>query len=212
MSEDVMFKGSRYGLQLVLSDKAKFSDIEKQLQSKLESAFNFFCKGTVIRIAANRLDRQEFMQLTSLLEQYGLALKPVMEEKSPNPAAVAGAHPDIPGIGETTVIEKTVRGGDEVICNGSVRIRGNINPGAVVTAGGNIEIEGICRGIVHAGAFGNAGAYIIADCMMPMQIRIAEIVARSPDYVEKPDHKERAVVRNGQIVIEPVERNEEAGR
>ena len=209
MSEDVMFKGSRYGLQLVLSEKAKFSDIEKQLQSKLESAFNFFCKVTVIRIAANRLDRQEFMQLTSLLEQYGLALKPVTEEKIPEPAAV---HAEIPGIGETTVIEKTVRGGDEVICNGSVIIHGNVNPGAVVTAGGDIEVHGICRGIVHAGAFGNAGAAVVADCMMPMQIRIAELVARAPDYVEKPDHRERAVVKDGQIVIEPVERNEEAGR
>ena len=81
---------------------------------------------------------------------------------------------------------------------------------ATVIAGGNIHIHGTCRGIVHAGAFGNTNAYVIADHMMAMQIRIAELSARAPDYVEKPDHIERAVIKNGQIVIEPVNRNEGA--
>ena len=44
MSEDVMFKGSRYGLQLVFSDTAEFSSIEKQLKNKLESALIFFVR------------------------------------------------------------------------------------------------------------------------------------------------------------------------
>lgn len=211
MSADVMFKGGRYGLQLILSDTAEFSSIEKQLKDKLESAFNFFCEGTVIKIAADWLTQQQIDELAVLMKQYGLILKPVDIGAVQHDAAVkqeeTSTVEEIPGIRETTIIEKTVRGGQEVICNGSVIIQGNVNPSATVIAGGNIDIHGTCRGIVHAGAFGDTAAYVIADHMMAMQIRIAELIARSPDHVEKSDHTERAVVRDGQIVIEPVNRD-----
>ncbi len=211
MSEDVMFKGSRYGLQLVFSDTAEFSSIEKQLKNKLESAFNFFCKGTVIRVAADRLTQEQTAKLAALFGHYGLALKPVdtlAEQAADLKKAEAAAGEEIPGLHETTVIEKTVRGGEEVICNGSVIIHGNVNPSASIIAGGNIDVRGTCRGIVHAGAFGDDAAFIIADHMMAMQVRIAERIARAPDHMEKSEQVERAIVRNGQIVIEPAERNE----
>lgn len=213
MSEDVMFKGSRYGLQLVLRDQADFSIIEKQLKDKLESAFNFFCQGTVIRIAEDRLTQDQMAKLGSLLEHYGLSLKAVdISSTEKTVKTEQTVTEEIPGIRQTTIVERTLRGGDEVICNGSVVIYGNINPSATVIAGGNIDVRGTCRGIVHAGAFGDTDAFVIADHMMAMQVRIAELIARAPDHIEKSEHVEKALVRNGQIVIEPAQRNEEAGR
>ena len=41
---------------------------------------------------------------------------------------------------------------------------------------------------------------------MPMQIRIANLIARAPDQVEKSSRAEKAFIKNGQIVIEPIER------
>jgi len=41
---------------------------------------------------------------------------------------------------------------------------------------------------------------------MPTQIRIANYVARSPDEPEDFGKAERAYVKDGQIVIEPIER------
>ena len=91
-------------------------------------------------------------------------------------------------------------------------------------------MRGICRGLVHAGAFGDKSAIIVADRLMPPQIRIADLIARSPDHLDmtaeqddaepveqtgdmdrqerkrRPDHPERALIRDGQIVIEPIER------
>ena len=140
-----------------------------------------------------------------------MALKPVdtlAEQAADLKKAESAACEEIPGLHETTVIEKTVRGGEEVICNGSVIIHGNVNPSASIIAGGNIDVRGTCRGIVHAGAFGDNEAFIIANHMMAMQVRIAELIARAPDHMEKSEQVERAIVRNGQIVIEPAERNE----
>ena len=104
------------------------------------------------------------------------------------------------------VVNRTLRGGQEVQSQGSVLILGNVNPGAQVIAGGSIDIRGTCRGIVHAGAYGDKSAFIIADHLMPVQIRIADVIAQSPEQYEKPERAEKALVRDGQIVIEPIER------
>ena len=100
----------------------------------------------------------------------------------------------------------TVIGGQEVQSQGSVLVLGNVNPGAQVIAGGSIDIRGTCRGIVHAGAYGDRSAIIIADRLMPVQIRIADVIAQSPEQYEKPELAERASVQDGRIVVEPIER------
>jgi septum site-determining protein MinC len=87
-----------------------------------------------------------------------------------------------------------------------VLVCGNVNPGAQIIAGGSIDIRGTCRGLVHAGAYGDTSAFVIADHLMPTQIRIADIIARSPDKQEKTERAERASLKDGKIVIEPIER------
>ena len=78
--------------------------------------------------------------------------------------------------------------------------------GAQIIAGGSIDIRGTCRGLVHAGAYGDSTAFIVADHLMPTQIRISNLIARSPDEMEKTDHAERASIKNGHIVFETIMR------
>ena len=99
-----------------------------------------------------------------------------------------------------------LRGSQAIETEGSVIVFGNVNPGAQITAGGSIDVRGTCRGVIHAGAAGDSTAFIIADRLMPTQIRIANYVARSPDEPEDSGKAERAYVKDGQIVIEPIER------
>lgn len=105
-----------------------------------------------------------------------------------------------------TVLHRTVRNGEEITSQGSIMICGNVNPGAKIIAGGSVDIRGNCRGIIHAGAWGDYQAFVVADRLMPQQIRIANLIARSPDEPEKPDYAEKAYIKDGQIIIEPVER------
>ncbi len=61
--------------------------------------------------------------------------------------------------------------------------------------------------MVHAGAYGDMNAFIIADRLMPTQIRIANLIARAPDNFEEEAGKaERASIKDGSIVIESIER------
>ena len=122
------------------------------------------------------------------------------------PAVAKTQEADTQELQRMLVVDKTLRGGQAVETEGSVIVFGNVNPGAQITAGGSVDVRGTCRGVVHAGAAGDSTAFIIADHLMPTQIRIANYVARPPDDLEDSGKAERAYVKDGQIVIEPIER------
>ncbi len=83
--------------------------------------------------------------------------------------------------GDALYLEITVRSGVEIRHPGTVIILGDVNPGGIVIADGDIIIWGRLRGIAHAGAGGNRECLIMALQMEPTQLRIADAVARSPE-------------------------------
>lgn len=220
MSEEkIKIKGENDGLMLEFPPDLSFLEIVEELSRKLDSGSGFFLRGTLVRVPRNRFSKEELEELQELFRTHGLICrleKPVPMRSaspvppSPKPAAVSvspqEAMQDAPDLQRMLVIDKTLRGGQAVETEGSVIVFGNVNPGAQITAGGSVDIRGTCRGLVHAGAAGDSTAFIIADHLMPTQIRIANYVARSPDEPEDFGKAERAYVKDGQIVIEPIER------
>ena len=228
--ESVLFKGLKTGPLLVLVGKPEFSAVEREIREKLETSALFFRRGTVIEWRTGTFTAKESLALKKLFLQHGLYFREMKEEadaQKPVVSAVSGAaaragvvlgrkkaespemkkEPDADKKDvQMLVVNRTLRGGQEVQSQGSVLILGNVNPGAQVIAGGSIDIRGTCRGIVHAGAYGDRDAIIIADHLMPVQIRIADVIAQSPEQYEKPELAERASVQDGRIVIEPIER------
>lgn len=214
MGEEVVFKGSSSGLKLILAKTVDFPTIENLIKQKLDSSFNFFQKGTVIELDAAWVNKAQKQTLQKLFATYDLVLNTDANSSNKADSTVntgigtahsAGENKEA----ETTIINQTIRNGQEVIASGSVLINGNVNPGANVVAGGNIDVRGACRGIVHAGAFGNINAVVTADYLIPMQIRIADLVARAPDkWMTKSDvpSPEKAYANNGQIVLEAINR------
>ena len=95
----------------------------------------------------------------------------------------------------------------------AIIILGDVNPGATVVSKGNVVVLGTLKGTIHAGAAGNEGAFVAALNMNPMQIRIADAIARAAD--DKPDKKSRkaketstgpmiAYTEDGNIYMEPI--------
>lgn len=202
----VRFKGSKQGLQLIISDNVDFTAVLTEVRDKLQSGSGFFGRGTIVNIPL-LLPEQEKRQLSQLFHEYGLVMSTI-QAAEPTESKKDEVVQDTkqPEVQEMTVINRTLRGGEEIRSKSSVLVCGNVNPGAQIIAGGSIDIRGTCRGLVHAGAFGDTKAFIIADHLMPMQIRIADLIARAPDKVESSDCAERASVRDGMIIIEPIER------
>lgn len=221
MSQEIVkFKGGRAGITLVFDKQAEYAAIEKDIKSKLLSGADFFRCGATILIQPGQLADEDEEKLVKLFHQFGVIVhkaepeipKEVSKPEAVVPKAEQKPVPDpVPEppkntVQEMTVIDYTLRSGQEVTAQGSVLICGNVNPGAQVIAGGSIDIRGTCRGIVHAGAYGDTSAFVIADRLMPVQIRIANYIAQAPDQMTKPNFAERASIKDGRIVIEPVER------
>ena len=216
VNEMVKIKSGRGTLQLIFADGASYTDIRKNIEKKLASSSGFFARGTVILLPKDHLKDEEKEDLQELLHTHGLICRQQSEKdaelsarrainaaKTKKPRESGKENPKTP---EEIVFNKTLRGGQEIKTDGSVLVVGNVNPGAQIIAGGSIHVRGTCRGVVHAGAAGDSTAFIIADHLMPTQIRIANYVARPPDEPEDSGKAERAYVKDGQIVIEPIER------
>lgn len=97
----------------------------------------------------------------------------------------------------------TLHSGDHLDADGDVMLLGDVNPGARITAGGDVMVWGRLRGIAHAGKEGNTEARITALQLRPLQLRIANAIARGPDDQPQAGLAEQARLVDGTIMIEP---------
>ncbi len=98
----------------------------------------------------------------------------------------------------------TVRSGEYLESPGNLLILGDVNPGAKVSAEGNIIIWGRLLGIAHAGSKGNSKATISALQLRPVQLRIAKKVARGPKEKPQLGIAEQARIHSEEIIISPL--------
>lgn len=108
----------------------------------------------------------------------------------------------------------TLRSGQALHSDASIIVIGDVNPGASITAKGNIIVLGCLKGTAFAGCDGNSKAFVAALDMIPMQIRIGNVIARSPDtnrpqkkgfFKREPEAEAKiAYVEGTNIYIEPI--------
>ena len=106
---------------------------------------------------------------------------------------------------KTNFHQGTVRSGAYLDSSGDLLILGDVNPGAIVRAEGNIIIWGRLLGIAHAGSKGNFQATIAALQLRPVQLRIASKVARGPKEKPQIGLAEQARIDSEEIIISPLE-------
>ena len=99
----------------------------------------------------------------------------------------------------------TVRSGEYLDTSGDLLILGDVNPGAIVSAEENIIIWGRLLGIAHAGSKGNDQATISALQLRPVQLRIANKVARGPKDTPQLGLAEQAKIDSEEIIILPLD-------
>lgn len=103
-------------------------------------------------------------------------------------------------------LEKRLRSGDKITADGDLVLIGDVNPGAEVSAKGNILVWGSLLGIAHAGRDGDEKARIMALRLKATQLRIGRHISRAPDESLEPQGPEVARVGKDGIVIETWEK------
>lgn len=211
MDNSVVIKGKNNGIAVVLDPTSEFEDLKEKVKQKFVDSSRFLgnCK-TAVAFEGRVLSDEEEMELLDIitsntdLEVVCLISKNELENK---PFAEAPEEREQLPSGEYAKFYKgNLRSGQCLDMESSVIIIGDVNPGASVTSNGNIIVIGSLKGTAFAGAAGNTNAFVVALDMNPMQIRIADTIARSPDNPDKNQTRESkiAFLEDDNIYIEPV--------
>ncbi|TAE53413.1 MAG: septum site-determining protein MinC [Nostocales cyanobacterium] len=203
----VQFKTENGKLSLILpresevpASEANWSEICQQMQQRLNGGDRLRTANTTVNLVAKDrlLDSRQLQELAETLQAVKLELRSVttsrrqtaiaactlgysVEQVQLQPSFNSDVLTTPKPLADALYLEMTVRSGAEIRHPGTVIILGDVNPGGMVVADGDILIWGKLRGVAHAGAGGNRECLIMALQMEPTQLRIADAVARAPE-------------------------------
>lgn len=225
MEQPVIIKSNKYGLTVVLDSQPDFETLRNVVAEKFAESKKFF-KGAELAIAfeGRELTQDEQLILVQEIVSHGGIKVPCIVDVDVARETVmkqAVEHtkntPEFEGAGDGKFYKGTLRSGQVLESETSIIILGDVNPGATVVSKGNVVVLGTLKGSIYVGAAGNEKTFVAALSMDPMQIRIADYIARNSDGPEKKDKKKLmkkkdkqeeqpmiAYVDAGNIYIEPI--------
>ncbi len=212
-NRSVEFKGTGQGLAIHVRFYHDSQQIKDIIQQRINENPAFYKGATVADITCESLSETGRKELEQWLAvEHGMIInskenvKSKQEEgkSSPSkPIVKAASFQENKEYG-TKFVEGTLRSGQLIEHPGDVVIIGDVNPGAEISAGGNIVVMGILRGIAHAGIYGNKDAFVAASVLQPTQLRIYQTITRSPDEVlDRSKNPEIAKLKDQMICVEP---------
>ena len=212
----VHFKSEAGRLLLILPSEAEtppatnWFDLWQQLKQRINGGDRFWQPHTVVHLMASDrlLDGRQLQAIADALNEVQLRLRLVHTSRRQTAVAAATAGYSVeqppqsslsqmtapPLLAEPLYLQMPVRSGVEIRHAGTVVILGDLNPGGIIVANGDILVWGRLRGVAHAGASGNQECLIMALQMEPTQLRIASYVARAPQTQPIQIHPEIAHV------------------
>ncbi len=199
---NVVIKGNKYGIVLILNDKIPFEELKEEIIQKFKASANFFGSAQMaLSIEGRRLSASEEHEVLDIISTHtSLSIICIMDNDkdreetfrqlveagtAPAPAAVTAAAATDITQQSGQFYKGTLRSGQELESQTSIVILGNVNTGAKVISAGNIIVLGTLKGTAYAGVTGNPNAFIVALEMDPIQLRINDVIARSTDGKKK---------------------------
>jgi septum site-determining protein MinC len=207
----VTMKGRKDGLVLVMDEACAYHDLVRELKIKLAANTNLYKDGPVISVkveAGNRyISSEQRNQLKDIIHAFDhlkveeiqsnvMTLEEIAKKKAQE---------------KIVTIARIIRSGQVLEVEGDLLLIGDVNPGGVVSATGNIYILGALRGVASAGTANDGkDAVIVASIMMPTQLKIGQVISRNENGSVE-EMKEKSLVecayldeQIGKIVIDQV--------
>ena len=211
MNSYVTIKGTKSGIILVLDPDVAFDTLRDDIKAHFIEASSFLGKnnmGLIIR-GRNLSEDEESQVLQIIADNTQLSISCIIDEeseterlfenikKNEKPEKLEKPKESTEPSVDATILPEgcdnnaqilvgNLRSGQDVSCEQNVVILGDVKPGASVTSYGSIFILGELRGNAFAGAGGDSSAIVMALKLNPLQVRIADAIAISPDAEKGP--------------------------
>jgi len=197
----VTIKGIRDGLVFILHDQCSFDEILKDLDDKLNGSHRKLLIGPIVRVTiqtgTRKFSGEEERQIREKLAGNGNL---IIQEFQSTVESLNKVQQQ-----KQRIYHGTVRSGQILEHEGDIVIIGDVNPGGQVLATGDIYVMGTLRGMAHAGCRGHVDAIIAAVFFQPTQLRIHDVISRSPDQSTRKEletEMEFAYLREGQMAVD----------
>ena len=213
-TNSVIIKCNKYGLIVILDENLPFEELIKDVEDKFKESAKFFKNAKMaMTIRGRSLTQAEEKQVVeTIVDSCGLHILCIIDEDRKEELLF---HQAVDKAMEEKDAEDgwfyrgTLRSGQVLESEHSIVIIGDVNPGANVTSKGNIVVLGSLRGIAYAGATGDRNCFVAALVMKPIQVKIADNMARSAitKRVDDAEYKldpKIAYVKEDHIYVKPI--------
>ena len=187
MSNSVIIKSNKQGITVILDDEIGFDELKSLVKEKFTQSSSFFGSADMaIAFEGRELSNKEQQELIDIVEaSTNMKVICVLDEKSlkssKDNSSGSNGSMLVNGSPDGLFYKGTLRSVQVLESETSVIVLGDVNPGGRIISKGNVVVLGSLKGNVYAGAAGNSNSFVVALDMSPMQIKIADVIARSSD-------------------------------
>ncbi len=237
MDNSVVIKGNKNGIAVKLDANVDFDELKNMVKEKFIASAKFFNNAALaLSLEGRELSDTQEKEIIDIItdvtdinivclidhdEEKDLIYQRAVADAMKNnnhaySTEASGEEIEMPAQPLCQFYKGTLRSGQLLETESSVVILGDVNPGGKVVACGNVIVLGSLKGNIFAGANGNENAFVVALDMEPMQIKIADVIARCSDSspVKKKLRAKAKVVQpkiayvyEGNIYVEDFEQN-----
>ncbi|MCD8323808.1 MAG: septum site-determining protein MinC [Clostridiales bacterium] len=221
MSQAVIIKSNKYGIQLFLDADMPFEDLLSAVIEKFEDSAKFFKDAKLaVSFEGRELTAEESYRLIEAITSHTQITVICIVDSEQTHAdrfkeQIDTYYESIAGK-EGEFYRGSLRSGQVLENVSSIVIVGDVERGARIISQGNIIVLGNLQGNAYAGAAGNANCFVAALEMNPEQLTIGSVTVKIPE--KKAAHRKLrrrekapvaaepqiAVVKGGDICIEPI--------
>lgn len=212
MKNPVIIKGTKSGIIVHLKEDLPFEELKEKVCEKFKASADFLGSAQIaLSFEGRKISDEEQLELVGCItENSDLDIVCVIDDNEEREAYFNKTLEEkLLAMNTNTgqFYKGTLRSGQVLEFDTSIVILGDINAGAQVVSAGNVVVLGKLLGNVYAGASGRDNAFVVALHMYPTQIRIGDVIARSPDEKRNVEPQAKiAFSQDGNIYIEPLDR------
>ena len=204
MDNNVIIKGYKDGISLVLSPDAPFEEILSSLEKRIKSSAKFLGSARMsMKFEGRELDTDEQKEILRVIsENSDLEIICVIDGNETNETILRQTMDQVIGSLSTKTAQfyqGIVRSGRRLETENSIVILGNVEAGAEIVSGGSIIVIGALLGTAMAGTNSNREAFVFAAQMKPEKLMIGRYEYHPPVLTEKEKKKKAKLLKKSQL-------------
>jgi septum site-determining protein MinC len=178
MLSAITIKGTKEGLVFLFHETCPYETLLTALAEKVEQSSQLIQQGQAVHVqlkfGSRILAEEQLQQVKAIILATGHFQITAVQVVPTVKVIAANAN-------RFSIDQGIVRSGQVYRCEGDLLFIGDINPGGQIEVTGNLYVIGSIKGVAAAGILGDERAVIVATYMRPTQLRIAQVISRTPD-------------------------------